>query len=272
MAAVVLLGVLLASGPAAELRHFRPAEKSLVPAALIEELCPDPERKACWQFFEETGKAWVGDVSNDGEAELLIFPGRAFVGSGGLSLFLYQRRGEQWISLIEEEGWLIRGIRVDILPIVRRGYSDLRLGADLCWKWNGAQYVAYEPEDYRQLSPAWFDASDLREAEIFWRLRYGGLKKFNFEPQWFPGVPKGSVNSTLDDAELGWRWVAMFKGGVYGARGEESFLLLPQPDYLGAGRLELEGDWLLIYGPGDPPDLLARYNRRTRELRIEMEE
>ena len=269
METLFLMALLLGAESSGVARHFRPAEKSVVPAILIEELCPDPEGKACWQAFKETGDIWVGDVNDDGVEELLLFPGSSYSGTGGQSLFLYQKRQGKWVSLMEEEGWLIRGRRLDILPIVREGYHDLRLGVDFCLQWSGKQYVAYEPSDYRQLSPDFFPAPDVHEAVIFWRIRYDGLRVVRFEPQWISDVPSWSVNAELDDPLLGLRWVAMFKGGVYGVQDHRSFLLLPQPAYLGAAKLQFDGDWLLIYNEEESPQVLARYNRRTGELRIE---
>ena len=72
------------------------------------------------------------------------------------------------------------------------------------------------------------------------------------------------------------RWVAIFKGGVYGVEGDRSFLLLPRPAYGGAERLEIDGDWLVVFASvslehADPKlevREVARYNRRTRELRV----
>lgn len=70
------------------------------------------------------------------------------------------------------------------------------------------------------------------------------------------------------DPKLGLTWLSFFKGGVWGVKGNRAFLLLPQPSYLGAQRLELRGDWLDIYREAEDadygPDL--RYNRRTHEL------
>jgi len=266
------------SGDAVEPTYFRETPKSLVPKALIEsQLCPDPEEKACWEVFEQTGAAWVGDVNGDGLSELLVYPGLAYTGSGGRWYFLYQERQGRWVSLFfgpDDEGWQIRHPRFDILPIVRNGYHDLRLSHDTCFKWNGTQYELYEADDYHKLSPQLFDPSDPAEAEILWNLRYHGLKEFTLEPQWFrpdSGWTDSPVNTRVDDPGLGLSWVAFSKAGVWGVKGKERFLLLPQPAYLGASKLQLSGEWLLIYGEAESDDEaqpVARYQRRTSKLEM----
>lgn len=259
-----------------EPRQFHEAPKSLVPKALIEsQLCPDPDEKACWEIFEQTGAVWTGDVNGDGVNELLVHPGLAYTGSGGRWYFLYQKRQGKWVSLFfepDDEGWQIRHPRFDILPIDRNGFHDLRLSYDTCFKWNGVQYQLYEADDYGRLSPELFDATDPAEAEILWNIRYNDRKEFTFEPRWFrpdSGWTDNPINAQVDDPEFGLRWVAFLKAGVWGVKGEERFLLLPQPAYLGASKLQLSGEWLLIYGEAEsdeeaPP--VARYHRRTSKL------
>lgn len=268
MAAFLLFALLLGAGSPDAVKHFRPAKKSMVPASAFRDICADLVNEACRQEFLASGAAWLGDVNDDGRNELLVFPGSSFSGTGGQSYFLYQRQGGKWVSLAED-GWQLRGRRFDILPMVRQGYYDLRIGVDSCVKWNGTQYEPYEAVDYRQLSPELFPAPDVYDAALLWQVRYAGLTTVQFEPAWVPDLPRGSANAELEDPEFGLRWVAMFKGGVYAVQAQRSFLLLPQPTYLGAAKLRFEGDWLLIYDEQEPPSLLARYNRRTGELRIE---
>ena len=275
---VALLSIAMVVVPEAmNVKQFSPAPKTLVPRALIEsELCPDPDGKDCWLIFEETGKVWVGDVNGDGADELLIYPGLGFTGSGGDWYFLYQRQGGNWVSLIStdsEKGWQIQDPRSDILPVVRNAYHDLRLSADGCLKWNGSQYELYEPGDYHQLRAEFFDASNPQEAEIFWRIRYEGQKTIQFEPQWFPlqtAWRKPLIE--LADPQNGLTWVSRPKGGVYGIQVDRAFLLVPRRSYLGAERLELQGDWLLIYddsgGDQSPAQPSARYNRLTQQLEL----
>jgi hypothetical protein len=53
---------------------------------------------------------------------------------------------------------------------------------------------------------------------------------------------------------------------VWGVQGDRAFLLVPQPSYLGAQKLELSGDWLLVYGEIAEEQPEIRYNRRTHEV------
>jgi len=175
------------------------------------------------------------------------------------------------------------------LPIIRKGYHDLRIEVDHCLKWDGKHYIDYDFIDYTRLHADWFDTSDSHEAELFWMMRYQEGRSIQFDPQWFTvsaqefnrpvqaymsfpvrvlEFPKLPYES-LQDPDLGLKWLSFFKGGVWGVKGDRAFLLVPQPSYLGAQRLELHGDWLFIYGELEEsrgsPDV--RYNRRTHELR-----
>ena len=277
MLAILLAIFMVGSGEGAGLTQFAPAPKAVVPRALIEsDLCADPDGKDCWLLFEETGSVWAGDVNGDGVDELLIQPGLGFTGSAGSWYFLYEKRKAAWVSLVSgdgEEGWQIDDPRFDILPTMHNGYHDLRLSAGGCLKWNGAQYELYAPSDYHQLRPELFDDSRLEEAEIFWRIHYDGAKVVQLEPQWFPVQsewPKPVIE--LADPQHGLTWLSRPRGGVYGVQEGRAFLLLPRRSYLGAEKLELQGDWLLIYDAGgideEPPRPSARYNRRTRQLEL----
>lgn len=278
MLALLLLASLSATQLPAEVKKFHPVENSAVPAELFEtsSACDYGEPEDCHADFLETGKAWLGDLNDDGVEELLIKASDKLSGTGGDVYFLYQKEPQGWEPLTEQDGWvtLTFGPRFDIFPIVRQGYHDIRVAIGECWKWDGKVYVPYQPDDYRELSPEWFNASDFWEQEIFWAIRYRGLKTARFEPVWFAGIPEWSTNDELEDKEYDLRWIATLKGGVYGVQGNRSFLLLPRPGYAGAGKLELNGDWLVIHGqPGkdSQPAILIRYNRRTGELQIEKE-
>src|SRR5262249_61350825 len=72
--------------------------------------------------------------------------------------------------------------------------------------------------------------------------------------------------SRRDSEDKNLTWVSLFKGGIWGLRGNRAFLLVPQLAYLGAQRLEIRGDWLLIYGRLEQSQPNVRYNRRTHEL------
>ena len=39
-------------------------------------------------------------------------------------------------------------------------------------KWNGKEYVDYDPEDYHSLDLTWFNDRDSHDAEIFWAIHY----------------------------------------------------------------------------------------------------
>lgn len=275
MTVLVTTGVSQATG---SVRHFQRAEKSIVPKDLLdsEYLCgglgDDVESvKECEEDFKRIGAVWTGDVNDDGTQELVIYPGTAWSGSGGSSYFLFQRRGDAWISLLGDN-WFTNNPEFDILPVMHRGYHDLRIAIDECVKWNGKQYEDYDANDYHNLSASFFDPEDWWNADIFWDIHYQGLKMFRLSPKWFvlpSSKDRSSANVTLDDPMYGLKWIAFFKGGVWGVRGKEAFLLVPQPAYQGAQKLEFQGDWLVVYGDlpvGAPLSVVARYNRRTNEV------
>jgi hypothetical protein len=295
---LVLALNLLASSSFSTVKHFRQLEKSGVPEAFLEHLCSgikeDAEKSDCIQDFKKDGSVWAGDVNDDGVDEYIVDPG-GMPGSLGPPRGLVQRRGQDWADLLclggEEcfSSWNTLHARFDILPTVRKSYHDLRIEVDHCVKWDGQHYIDYDDADYSRLRPEWFDASDSHEAEIFWTIQYRKSRTIRFEPRWFPisaeefnrpvrtyiGLPARIVElpklpyASQQDSEPGLRWLSFFKGGVWGVNENRAFLLVPQPSYLGAQRLELHGDWLFIYTEVDevnnrPPDI--RYNRRTHEL------
>lgn len=278
--AALLAMVLFAAPTTPPVKHFHKVSNKLFPRSVLEELCSDAEsKKDCLDSFPKVGEVWAGDVNDDGVNELMVFPGYGWVGSAGEWCLLYQRQGKKWTPLYPNQGgfgWQVSDPRFDILPIKHDGYHDLRVAADWCVKWDGEEYVDYEASDYHKLSPSYFNAPDWREAEIFWSIRYEGLKDISdFKPQWVPAPAswKSSVSVTVDDSEHNLVWIALFKAGVWGVRGHQAFLLLPRPDYRGSEQMEFDGDWLVIHGDienfSTPPPVVARYNRKTHVLRME---
>jgi hypothetical protein len=277
---LAVIAALLSQSPPEAVSRFHEIAAAEVPAALFAnraELCDALEATECRREFLQRGRAWLGDVNSDGVPELLL-QGAVLGGTGGDPYLLFQQRRQSWLPLTAQGGWvtLTGSPRFDILPSVRGGYHDIRVSVDGCFKWNGQAYVPYEPGDFRALSPRWFDASQLAEAELFWAIRYRGAPTLTLDPQWFPAIPRGTDNVDVEDPVLALRWVALFKGGVYGVQGERSFLLLPRPAYRGAERLQLEGEWLVVYATvttdstNPRPELqpVARYNRRSKELHV----
>ena len=293
-----IFAVVLFTGGA--VKQFRLVEKSELSKTFLSYVCRDAheesKKKECIEGFEREGAAWAGDVNDDGVDEYIIDPG-GMPGTMGPPRSLIQLRGNDWADLAclgegnkcDSEWNTLRG-RFDILPVVRDGYHDLRIAVDRCLKWNGQHYIDYAMTDYAQLHEEWFDTTDSHEAELFWIMRYHFGKNTRFEPRWFAvsadefgqpvkaymGLPVRVVEIpklpyvSSEDPKLGLKWLSFFKGGVWGLKGDRAFLLVPQPSYLGAQRLELHGDWLLIYGelekPTARPDI--SYNRRTHELRF----
>jgi len=272
-----LLAIILLGFPArSRLEQFQSIEVSMVPRESLNPICSWDKEEDCWQDFKDHGSVRSGQINDGGEPAYVIYPGYGWSGTGGDSYFLVQRRGGRWVPLYSEDGspvWQVRYPRFDILPIVRNGYHDLRVAQAWCLKWDGRHYVSYEDEDYRSLSPEWFDASDWEEADIFWMIRYRGMRKFHFDPQWFavPEDLRASAEIQVDDPGNNLVWAAMFKGGVWGVRGNRAFLLLPQPAYQGAEMMELSDGWVVIHGEAlrRAPPVVGRYNPATGEFRLE---
>lgn len=265
-----------------EIQPFRPIDMAETPSDLFQmegALCDYLDAEQCRKDYLERGEAWTGDVNNDGQNELLL-RSAYFGGTAGAAYFLLQKRENSWVDLAPSGTGGVLTItgtsQFDILPIMHEGYHDIRIGVVGCFKWNGKAYVLYETEDWRKLQSSWFDSSKLDEAELFWAIRYRGIQQVTFTPLWFSGVPAWSSNVELDDPQLGLRWLATFKGGVYAVQKDKSFLLLPTPAYRGAEKLEIHGDWLVIQASvqaGRDQNKIelrpvARYNRRTGELNM----
>jgi len=279
---------LLLSFPASQpVQHFKKAPTSQFPREVVErDFCKDQEQD-CWERFLRDGSLWAGDVNGDGAAEFLVFPGDGWQGSGGSWYYLYEKRGKDWVSLAKEtndqdfDGWFTLHPRFDILPAVRNGYHDLRVAAAVCMKWDGKEYVDYDPADYHSLDPGWFNSRDSNDAEIFWAIRYAGHDKIIFRPQWFPisqgdfptrdqlerlnPLPEHYLGVELNDPKEHIRWYAVHKGGVWAVRGTQVFFLAPQVSEAleGVGDLKIDRDWLLGMGASRPS---IRYNRRTHDL------
>jgi len=270
-----------ASSRSSAVEHFHKVPKKLFPRSVLKHLCSDAAESEsdCLESFQESGQVWAGDVNDDGINELLIYPGPDWSGTAGDTYILYQRQARKWTPLYPNQGyfgWQVPDPRFDILPVLHGGYHDLRVSTDWCLKWDGEKYVDYEASDYHKLSPDFFNRSNWYEAGIFWNIHYTGLRHVRIKPQWFT-IPsdfstRGRVNAKIEDSEQGVVWTALFKGGVWGVRGSRAFLLLPQPAYKGSEQMEIDGDWLVIHGEiedfSTPPPVVARYNRRTKELQI----
>jgi hypothetical protein len=156
-----------------------------------------------------------------------------------------------WVSLTKdpnnhdpEDGGFILHPRFDILPAVRNGYHDLCVASGLCMKWNGKEYVDFDPADYNQ---AWFNNRDSYDAEIFWAIHNAGHDKVIFSPQWFPisqgdfltldqlgrlrrsdPFPEHYLGVELTDPKEHVRWYAVHKSGVWGVSGKQAFFLAPR--------------------------------------------
>jgi hypothetical protein len=211
-AAVILAAPLLfASSAPAAAEPFHHVPDNAIPRSLQQYFCTDKGgefRKDCVESFRKSADAWKAVVSDNGVVAWWVFPGYYFSGSGGPNFTLLRRHGKDWQPLLQlcsgdaenkdcQDGWQSTRSRSDVLPTVRRGYHDLRLEVDRCVKWNGQSYVNYDPQDYHQLLPAWFDATNCNEAEIFWAIRYEGSSSVAFEPQWFP-IPADAIMSVED--------------------------------------------------------------------------
>ena len=200
----ILTLLLLTSSSAQPVRHFQKLDKKSVPFTLFRDQHKtfdheDATEASVAFLYSAAGVAFAGDLNDDGTDELLIVPDDGTCGSSGCEFYLFGDKEGTWVALAGTDGGIARDQSngLDILPIVRRGYHDIRI-LDDCVKWNGRRYVPYEPADYRQLSPDWFDHSDFWSAVILWRIECEGLQTIKIVPQWVTGVPQGiqTRNST----------------------------------------------------------------------------
>lgn len=270
MDALLFASLLLVPTVQARAEPFHAVAPDAVPAELFDEAreaCDYYEAAECRERFLEGGAAWAADLNEDGVEEFVIQSVPSLCGTGGCLYYLFQQQEGKWVPLTDAEGFLTGIPLLEVLPVARQGFHDIRVSYGECFRWNSGHYVPYRPKEYRELLPQWFDPTSLREAELFWKIRYAGEKDIHFEPEWFPGRPNWSIEVELEDPLTGWRWLATFKGGVYGEQDGRSFLLLPRPGYQGASKLQFQGNWLLIYGDRDEP--VARYNRHTHELQVD---
>lgn len=183
--------------PPAVVQHFRSVATESIPGSLVAKICSDRDESDCAETFRTNGRAWTGDINDDAASEYVIFDGQ-LCGTLGCSYDLFEIHAEKWNAIpVFMSGsdpdvplWISNRPRFDILPIVRDGYHDLRIAVDECVKWNGHEYVAYQPDDYRRLSPSLFNQTDNHEAEIFWMIRYAGLSEFAFNTAVVPNFAR----------------------------------------------------------------------------------
>src|SRR5215472_9086173 len=161
MGAQLLAVVLFAASPSSPVTHFRLIEKSKLPKSFLGYVCGGvqdaSDKKDCVEDFEKNGAVWAGDVNDDNQDEYIVDSG-GMPGTLGPARSLVQLRGSEWVELIcrKEENicdsqWNTLRARFDILPIVRKGYHDLRIEVDHCLKWDGKRYIDYDPPDYSNL-------------------------------------------------------------------------------------------------------------------------
>lgn len=269
---LIFLMSLLASSSTFPADGFHELKRANVPREVLAEICDDLEGHPCWEEFQQNGKAFAVDVNDDGQDEFLIHIGFQDSGSGGEGYSLVQKEGPNWKEIDDGSCLLYWGLRLRKLDKIRLGYHDLRLGHSFFVKWDGTKYVPFESADFRALSPALFDAKDPQDVEILWLIRYAGLKNLTLEPQWIPR-PKGLHSSAnpVRDASRRINWFSVYKGSVWGVRAKRVFLLLPRASYLGVNNMQMDGDWLIMYGDpwcADCPSHaeLARYQLRSHEL------
>lgn len=269
---LVLAASLLACSSALPANGFQEVKRSKVPREAILQNCDDLEGHPCWQEFQRNGKAYTVDVNDDGENELLIHIGIQDEGSGGAGYALLQKQGDSWKE-IDDGSWLLYwGLRLRKLENTRLGYHDLRIGHSLFVKWDGTKYVPFEPADFKLLQDSFFDPNDPQDAEILWLIRYAGSKSIDFTPQWNlrPKTLRSWPHPVKDPLQR-IEWFSVYKGGVWGIQGQRVFLLLPRASYLGSTDMQLDGDWLILYGDPWCDDCtshmeLARYQLRSHEL------
>ena len=256
-----------------QIRLFHDEPISQFPRALLaRDYCDGPRDRECLDAIRETGHLWSADLNGDGVKEYLLQAGARASGSAGWTFELYQKIGGEWSSIAEAweeeeegmEGWITDRPRWQILPVRHNGYSDLRVAVALCLKWHAGKYVPYEDEDYRALSPDWFDGGNAFEAEIFWMIEHaclmsGHCERQKVEPRWFDvrallhpegrprerfqDFPRG-MNTEFNDEKHGLRWVGVTRAGVWGVRGDKGFLVVPRTSYLGVCTFVFVGGWL----------------------------
>ena len=276
MSFILLLAMtMLAVVPAEKAVSFNVVENDTVPQSLIDRIenCDydAAQADACRKEFLEKHNVWSGEVNGDGIDEFLVHPSAGWHGSGGYSVSLYKKEKDTWRSLFDEK-FMVNSFHFQIVPILRRGYKDLRIGASGCYRWEGEHYVLCSAKEYGEWKPDYFDQSNWSNAGLFWEMRYQGKKSFKVKPHWFDNLPflslarRGILNgSVLEDSEYSIRWFILFRRGVWGVNGDRAFLLTP----VSARHLKIVEDWLIIEHFGAGEMHLSRYNRRTGRLERE---
>ncbi|HKW33182.1 MAG TPA: hypothetical protein VJN92_09275 [Candidatus Acidoferrum sp.] len=269
---------LLASSSAFSADGFHELKRVNVPREALAENCGDLEGHPCWEEFLKNGKAFAVDVNDDEEDELLIHIWFQDTGSGGEGYALIQKQCPHWKEIDNGSCLLYWGLRLRKLDRVRLGYHDLRLGYSYFVKWHGTKYVPFESADFRALSASLFGPKDPQDAEIHWLTRHAGIQRVTFEPQWVsrPKDLRYGPIGPVKDASQRLDWFSVYKGGVWAVRGKLAFLLLPRAAYLGVNNLQMDGEWLVMYG--DPwcdecasHTELARYHPRSHQLIVARE-
>jgi hypothetical protein len=242
--------------------QFRKIPKYNLPAGILAEasVCKPYTPRECREHFDAFGGLWAADVDGDGAYEFLVKTGTK--PTDGDDFLLFQKSAGRWTEILKASPF---HERLDILPIRHDRYRDLCLEEYRCFKWTGARYEAYAAEDYHQLKGNFFDARYPEDAPMLWLSHYAGLKQFTLEPLWMipPKRLEQQSQAVLKDAD-GTSWFGIRKGDVWAVSGRHGYLVLPRPAYLGCGRLESDGDWVLIYGEIDTQ--VARFNRRTKQM------
>ena len=271
---------LLATALIASPDDFRKIGNNEVPSAAISAICDNDKDGSCRQDFLRNGEAYEVVVNPAKEPVLLIFGGNGFSGSGGETYVLVQKLAAGWEKIKASDWQIYHGLHLRKLPKTRDGYQDLRLGRTLCVKWNGNSYVEYETNDFRKLPEAMFDANSIDDAELLWLIRHAGQTGIQVEERWMPrpseiseqyvnGRPRVEAKGREGDFTV----VAAYRGGVWGVKKDEAFLLLPRPTYLGADDLKTDHGWLIVYGDScgvsTTETEIARYNLRTGRLMIQ---
>ena len=75
--------------PPAVLQHFRSVATESIPGSLVAKIWSDRDESDCAQTFRTNGRAWTGDINDDGASEYVIFDGQS-CGTLGCSYDLFE--------------------------------------------------------------------------------------------------------------------------------------------------------------------------------------